>query len=122
MDWLCSLSARFPKYSKFLAYGFSYDATQLLKDLPFDVAWEGQHKKPFAERSYPLDRQRPPSFNHVAIWKTKRPDGTRIVFGINYLKGKWIKIGRMANPDKLFKATKKREFDYEAYLMIFDVW
>jgi CRISPR associated protein Cas1 len=121
MDWLCSLPAQFPKFAKFISFGFGYDVTQLVKGLPFDVAREIQHKKPFAERTYPSDRQRPPSLNHIAIWKTKRSDGTPVVFGINYLKGKWIKIGRMADPDKLFKRSKKREYDYEGYFTIFDV-
>ena len=43
MDWPCALPAQFPKYSKFVAYGFSYDATQLLTYLPFEIAWTRSH-------------------------------------------------------------------------------
>jgi hypothetical protein len=113
MDWICDLPKYFPKEAKFIGFGLSYDITQLLNDLPFAVAWEIQNKKPFRERSYPPDRQRPASVNHVAIWHAVRPDGTRVAYAINYLKGKWLKVGRCANPDQIFKTNKKREVHYD---------
>jgi hypothetical protein len=53
-----------------------------------------------------------------------RPDGTRVAFAINYLKGKWLKIGRCANPDQIFKTNKKREVHYDTGkpVTICDVW
>jgi hypothetical protein len=113
LDWLCDLPKHFPKEAKYTGFGLSFDITQALKDLPFEVAWEIQHKKPFRERSYPPDRQRPASLNHVAIWHTVRPDRTRVAFAINYLKGKWLKVGRCANPDQIFKTNKKHEVHYD---------
>jgi hypothetical protein len=51
-----------------------------------------------------------------------------VVFVINYLKGKWIKIGRAADPGKVFKTTKsgarKHEvnYDHAGHIVIEDVW
>ena len=60
----------------------------------------------------------------MAIWRTARPDGTQVALAINYLKGKWLKIGRCADPDKIFKTSKEREVHYDTGkpVTICDVW
>jgi hypothetical protein len=110
MKWLCDLPAQYPKGSNFVWYAGSYDASHILKDLPFELGWEIARQMSFDNRGLvenpddTLDPDAPmpdtPSIRRNVIWITTDPaTGHPIGFGINYLKSKWLKIGMLRNPE-----------------------
>jgi hypothetical protein len=50
MKWLCGVGASKPKGTPFVIFGGSYDASHILKDLPFPMGWEIGRQMAFDNR------------------------------------------------------------------------
>jgi hypothetical protein len=97
----------------FVSFGFSYDVGQLVKDFPYDKAWEIHNGKPFHERSNSKVRS---SRNRVTLWKG---------YAIRCVVGKSVVLYRLRNPDKPFKYTTRKSIlvkilDWIEKIEIFD--
>jgi len=111
MKKLCDLPGFAPKGTNFVWYAGSYDASHILKDLPFELGWEAARQRSFDNRAL-ISRDQEgvdlddylepdaPSIRRNVIWITTDPEtGLPIGFAINYLKGKWLKIGMLRRPE-----------------------
>jgi hypothetical protein len=139
MKWLCELPKIAPKGTNFVWYAGSYDASHVNKGLPFELGWELARQMSFDNRAMMNNPDREvdltdddakvvpdePSIKRRVIWITTDPEtGKPLGFAINYLKGKWLKIGMLRHPEneKLwFKNTKKGGYDYVKSVVIQDV-
>jgi len=116
LDWLTSLPGKFgpdqgfPDGVNFVGFGFSYDANQLFKDLPYEKVWEITRKRSF---------------------KTKRKFKAPVLFDtymIDYLKGKHLKIWKLRDRDNPYhwvidkNGNPKREPDSIARIEIEDTF
>jgi hypothetical protein len=121
LEWLCSLPATFPKQAKFVSFMFSYDATQIFKDMPFEKAWELQNKLPFEERAYKPGERALPKESRNVFWNG---------FSIAYRKGKWLRAAKLTNPNKPYKVGRDKDGNEKFILdvikstriTIFDTW
>jgi hypothetical protein len=146
MKSLCDLPRLAPKGTNFVWYAGSYDASHILKDLPFELGWEAARQMSFDNRELMAKDQETidkaqegidpddykggpddPSIRRNVIWitvdpVTKEPLG----FAINYLKGKWLKLGMLKHPEdknRWYRTTKrgKGTLHYSKRVVIQDV-
>lgn len=102
-EFLLSLPRQFassdPKKAApiFIAFGFSYDVGQIVKDFPYKKAWEVQNGRPFSTRGqdgHPRNLRRP------VLWKD---------YAIQCTPGKSVTLFRLRDPNnKRFKYTTKK--------------
>jgi hypothetical protein len=100
-DFLYDLKINFPN-TFFVMYGMGYDFTEIMRELPYEVAWEIQNQMPFSSKALKPEERDEPDVQRETFYITpKTPDGKpRTCYGLNYLNGKWFKIGRISNvPD-----------------------
>ena len=95
---MTALPKFFPK-GKFIAFGFTYDACQAIKEMIFELAWELQFKLDFDERILPPDERRKPKESRNVFWAMDDGRGGRIGFAIAFRKGKWFRVARCVNAD-----------------------
>lgn len=75
----------------FISFGFSYDVGQIVKDFPYEKAWEVQNGRPwstYGEKGHPRNLRRP------VLWKD---------YAIHSTPGKSVTLFRLRNPDKPFR-------------------
>jgi hypothetical protein len=100
-DFIYDLKINFPN-TFFVMYGMGYEFTEIMRELPYEVAWEIQNQMPFSNKALKPEERDEPDVQRETFYITpKTPDGKpRTCYGLNYLKGKWFKIGRISNvPD-----------------------
>ena len=136
MKLLCDLPGRAPKGTNFVVFGGGYDATHILKDMPFPLGWETVRQMAFENREIIQAREEDdgsgdgpipdePSIRRPVIWiTTDSATGQKIGFGINYLKRKWLKIGILRHPDNPSRWYKKHKggLDYVKRIVIQDTF
>ena len=84
----------------FISFGFSYDVGQIVKDFPYEKAWEIQNGRPFStygEKDQPRNLRRP------VLWKD---------YAIHSTPGKSVTLFRLRNPEKPFKYIKKKNGEH----------
>lgn len=109
-DWLLSLPRLFPK-SIFVSFSFSYDAAQILADLPYEKLWEIQ-------RGYPFDGAPSKGVGgnrRITFWRD---------FGFQYLKGKRFQLYRFRPGADPYIVTKsgKLKLNSISKILIYDVF
>lgn len=76
----------------FISFGFSYDVAQIVKDFPYEKAWELHHGKPYEERDN-LDY--PQNLRRVVLWGK---------YGISYIPRKSVTLFRLRDDSQPFKS------------------
>jgi hypothetical protein len=118
-DFLLSLPSKFAareasgKQPVFIAFGFNYDIGQIVKDFPYQKAWQVHNAKPWSkrnDRNYRADRNQP------ILWKQ---------YAIRCVSGKSVTLYRLRDPDRPFKYTfkdgkRERHLDASDRIEIFD--
>ncbi len=115
----------FPDGVNFVSYSFNYDATQIMIDMPREKVLEITRKKSITSGK----RLKAPVFYQ---------SGDGILYAIDFLKGKWLKIWQLRSndPKKAYKekldrngdvklradGKPEREFDSIAYIGIDDAF
>ena len=79
LDWLLSLPKIFGKASLEFSFSFGYDATQILKHLPYKVVWEICKRERWAKNK----KDRKPIGSTPVYWSE---------FAFSYIKDKWLEI------------------------------
>ena len=106
-EWLLDLPAIFGR-SIFVAFSFSYDVAQILKDLPYEKAWEIQHGKPFDRPDAKENR------NRIVFWQN---------YGFKFLKSKSFTLYKLKSSScYIFSKTGKRCLNAQSKIEIFDVF
>ncbi len=105
-DFLLSLPRQFASPDAkggapiFISFGFSYDVGQILKDFPYEKAWEVQNGRPwstYGEKGHPRNLRR------AVLWKD---------YAIHCTPGKSVTLYRLRNPDKPFKYVTKKDGEH----------
>ena len=103
----------------FVSFAFGYDATQILKSLPYAKAWEIFHREKYS----PVKRLRRPIGGNPVFWDE---------YAFSYVKGKWLEIKHLRDRDNPYKGDAsgeyilspegKRQGDYDKFIKIFDTF
>jgi hypothetical protein len=111
-----------PKGTPFVGFGFDYDVRCILRDIPYELAWELQLKRPFKEANAGTedddidaddygdgdydDEPEEENIYRPVLWVADRSgnpltdaDGKPIGFALYYLKRKWFKVGLLRDPE-----------------------
>jgi hypothetical protein len=118
-EFLLSLPKQFAareasgKQPIWISFGFSYDVAQIVKDFPYEKAWELHNCKPYKERDNAGCR---PNQNRVVLWKE---------YAIRCVAGKSVTLYRLRDHNKPFKYVERngersKILDWKNQIEIFD--
>ena len=105
LDYLLDLPKHFGR-AVFVMFSFSYDVTQILKNLPFSTVWEIVKRETYRDANG--NRRK---IGHAPVfWKG---------YAVTYVKGKYIELWRLADPDKPYNGKR---LNASAHIQIYDVF
>jgi DNA polymerase type B, organellar and viral len=121
LDWLVRLPERFPN-AVFCSFAFNYDATQILRDLPRNKAYEITRRKKLvspedAEDEGGDDRRGGPAIGESPVLWGR--------FALKYLKSKMFQVWELKDPDNPFvydEKTGKRKLALKRGITIYDTF
>lgn len=91
LDWILSLKAKFPN-ATFVSYSFSYDVCQILRDIPYEKAYEIQKGEILREDEDEDDESDEVSkLSRYVFWGK---------YGISFRRQKEFCVGLLRNPSK----------------------
>ena len=105
LDYLLDLPKHFGR-AVFVMFSFSYDVTQILKNLPFSTVWEIVKRETYRD----ADGNRRKIGHAPVFWKG---------YAVTYVKGKYIELWRLADPDKPYNGKR---LNASAHIQIYDVF
>ena len=105
LDYLLDLPKHFGR-AVFVMFSFSYDVTQILKNLPFSTVWEIVKRETYRD----ADGNRRKIGHAPVFWKG---------YAVTYVKGKYIELWRLADPDKPYNGKR---LNTSAHIQIYDVF
>lgn len=111
LSWLISLASKYTN-AIFIGFAFSYDATQIFADLPYEKAWELQNGKAFEDRD---DGKRGNPMGRVVLYKR---------WALSYLKAKHLTIYELRDTNTPFKIGKDggQKVNYKRQVVIYDTF